>query len=57
MAEARRNHCSAIVGKFLFVIGGIGSYGKYLNDITALNLESLKWYSFVLIIIKDYSNH
>ena len=29
-AEARRNHCAVIRGKFLFIIGGVNSYGKYL---------------------------
>ncbi len=43
IAEARRNHCAAILGRFLFVLGGINSYGKYLNDVYSLNLETYKW--------------
>ena len=43
-ADGRRNHCSAICGKYLFIIGGVNSYGKYLKDIFSLNLESLKWF-------------
>ena len=46
IAEARRNHCAVIVGKFMFITGGVNSYGKYLKDIVSLNLESLKWFNY-----------
>ncbi len=43
LIESRRNHGSCIISKFLFIIGGVGSTGKVLNDIGMLNLETLKW--------------
>jgi Rab9 effector protein with kelch motifs len=43
IAEARRNHCAALCGRFLFITGGVSSYGRYLNDLCALNLETFKW--------------
>jgi hypothetical protein len=48
VAEARRNHCAAICGKFFFITGGVNSYGKYLNDVVSLNLETLKWFNYEL---------
>ena len=42
--EGRRNHIAENLGKFLFVYGGINSYGRILNDVCGLNLETSKWY-------------
>lgn len=41
--EGRRNHCAICVGKFFIIYGGINSYGKIMNDVCALNLETGKW--------------
>ena len=49
--EGRRNHIAENLGKFLFVYGGINSYGRILNDVCGLNLETSKWY--YLQILKD----
>jgi Rab9 effector protein with kelch motifs len=46
VAEARRNHCAVICGRFLFVVGGVNSYGKYMNDVVSLNLDTLKWFNY-----------
>ena len=43
MIENRRNHVTFIVGKFLFIFGGMNAYGKYLSDLLAINLETNKW--------------
>lgn len=43
IVDGRRNHCAAVLGRFLFIFGGINSYGKYLKDVCSLNLETYKW--------------
>ncbi|KAL4486350.1 hypothetical protein ABPG72_007136 [Tetrahymena utriculariae] len=40
--ESRRNHAACLVGKFLIIIGGVDSNGKYLNDVCSINLETSK---------------
>ncbi|EAR84527.1 kelch motif protein (macronuclear) [Tetrahymena thermophila SB210] len=40
--ESRRNHTACLVGKFLIIIGGVDSNGKYLNDVCSVNLETSK---------------
>lgn len=41
--EGRRNHASAVVGKFLFIIGGMNNFFHFLKDIMVIDLESKKW--------------
>lgn len=43
--EARRYHSAVMVGKFMVVVGGINTLGRFLKDINMLNLETLKWQS------------
>jgi len=43
IVEGRRNHVAQCVGKFFFIYGGINSYGRILNDVCGLNLETCKW--------------
>lgn len=40
--ENRRNHSACIIGKFLFIYGGINNYNKHLSDLITVNLESFK---------------
>jgi hypothetical protein len=46
--ESRSNHCTFFVGKFMFVSGGRNAVDKLLDDLTVINLETLKWYVFYL---------
>ncbi|CAD8086895.1 unnamed protein product [Paramecium sonneborni] len=41
--EGRRNHIAQCIGKYFIIFGGINSYGKVLNDVCGLNLETNKW--------------
>lgn len=41
--ESRRNHASCVVGKYLFIYGGINHQFKYLNDIFVYDIEVGKW--------------
>lgn len=38
MIEPRRNHTCSLIGKYMFIIGGLDSHGKMLDDIAVLNL-------------------
>lgn len=40
--ESRRNHLSCVVGKFLVIIGGVDTNGKYLSNVCSINLETNK---------------
>jgi hypothetical protein len=41
--EARRFHSAVLIGKYMVVVGGINTLGRFLKDINLLNLETLKW--------------
>ncbi|CAD8174604.1 unnamed protein product [Paramecium octaurelia] len=43
LIEGRRNHIAQCVGKYFIIYGGINSFGKVLNDVCSLNLETNKW--------------
>ncbi|CAD8181227.1 unnamed protein product [Paramecium octaurelia] len=43
LIEGRRNHIAQGIGKYFVIYGGINSYGKILNDVCALNMETNKW--------------
>lgn len=41
--EARRNHTAVVVGRYMFVIGGINANQTMIGDVCTLNLENFKW--------------
>ena len=50
--EPRRNHVSFILGKNLFIYGGINSHGSYLSNLIMLDL-SYHYKFFIYYIIYD----
>jgi len=42
MLEARRYHCSVVVGKYLLVHGGVNGHNNYLSDLMVLNLGAIQ---------------
>jgi hypothetical protein len=46
--EPRRCHSATLLGKFMFVFGGINWKKEYLTDFLCLDLKELRWYH------KDY---
>lgn len=41
--ESRRNHATCMIGKYLFIYGGINHQLKYLSDMYVLDVEIGKW--------------
>ena len=41
--EARRNHCSALVGHSLIVYSGVNSKGEIIDSLSVLNLDQMNW--------------
>ena len=39
----RRCHAACMVGKFMFLIGGINQAGKFLNDLYLLDIVTQRW--------------
>ena len=42
--SVRRNHACAIVGNTMLVYGGMDEIGNVLDDLYALNLDSMRWF-------------
>jgi hypothetical protein len=40
--ESRRNHTAFVIGKYMFLHGGINNHGKFLSDLSYLNFENSK---------------
>ena len=41
--EARRNHCSVLIGHSLVVYSGVNSKGEVLDSVSVLNLQQMHW--------------
>lgn len=42
--SVRRNHACAVVGSTMLVYGGMDEVGNVLDDLYALNLETMRWF-------------
>ena len=51
--ENRRSHTSVIIGKTLFIHGGVDKFGNFLSDLCLLDLVSKLWKNTLIYNEKD----